>query len=178
MLNICNNNSNYFIKILLFLGLSQIFDSCQPTQIKSASFILIRHAEKILSSSNDPQLSTKGWQRANELVHLFEAIDIDAVYASPYRRSIDTAKPLAKAKKLGILNYNPDELDSFAQKLLNSHMGETVIIVGHSNTTPQLVNALSGTYYPNLEETEYDWVYFVNISPKVTPNVKKLQIRM
>ena len=178
MLNICNNNSKYFIKILLFFGLSHIFNSCQPTQRKLASFILIRHAEKILSSSNDPQLSTKGWQRANELVHVFEAVDIDAVYASPYRRSIDTAKPLAKAKQLEILNYNPDELDSFAQKLLNTHMGETVVIVGHSNTTPQLINALLGTNYPNLEETEYDWVYFVDISPKGTHDVKKLQIRI
>jgi broad specificity phosphatase PhoE len=174
----CNNKSKYFIKILLFLGFSHIFIACQNSQRKSASFILIRHAEKILSSSNDPHLSTKGWQRANELVHIFKAVDIDAVYASPYRRSIDTAKPLAKAKQLGILNYNPSELDSFAQKLLNTHMGETVIIVGHSNTTPQLINALSGTKYPNLDETEYDWVYFVDISPKGTPNVKKIQIRM
>ena len=178
MLNICNNNSKYFFKIFLILGVFLIFNSCQPDQRRSASFILIRHAEKILSSNNDPQLSTKGWQRANELVHIFEAIDIDAVYASPYRRSIDTAKPLAKAKQLEILNYNPYELDSFSQKLLNAHMGETVIIVGHSNTTPQLINVLSGTDYPNLEETEYDWVYFVEISPEAIPNVKKLQIRM
>ena len=178
MLDISNNNSEYFIKILLFFGLFHTFSTCQPTYRKSGSFILIRHAEKILSSSNDPQLSTQGWQRANELVHLFEAVDIDAVYASPYRRSIQTAQPLAKAKQLEIFNYNPNELDSFAQKLLNTHMGETVVIVGHSNTTPQLINVLSGTDYPNLEETEYDWVYFVDISPKGTPNVKKLQIRM
>ena len=48
-------------------------------------------------------------------------------------------------------------------------MGETVVIVGHSNATPQLINVLSGTDYPNLEETEYDWVYFVDIVRKELP---------
>lgn len=171
-------NSKHFFKILLFSGFLSIINSCQPEQEKSTSFILIRHAEKIISSDNDPQLSTKGWKRANALVHIFEAVGIDAIYASPYRRSIDTATPLATAKQLEISNYIPSELDSFAQKLLNTHKGETVVIVGHSNTTPQLVNTLSGTDYPDLKETEYDWFYFVEMSPKGIPNVKKLQIRM
>ena len=77
-----------------------------------------------------------------------------------------------------ILNYAPDQLDPFAQKLLATHEGETVVIVGHSNTTPRLVNALSGTDYPDLDESEYDWIYFVEMSPEGTSNVKKVQIQM
>ena len=111
-------------------------------------------------------------------MHIFDAVDIDAVYASPYRRAIDTARPLATAKQLEILQYDPNELVSFAQELLKTHQGETVVIVGHSNTTPQLTNALAGTEYSDLEETEYDWLYFVEMSPEGTPNVKKLQIQM
>ena len=140
--------------------------------------ILIRHAEKILASGNDPQLSTKGWQRANELVHIFDAVDIDAVYASPYRRAIDTARPLATAKQLEILHYDPNELVSFAQEILKTHQGETVVIIGHSNTTPQLTNTLAGTEYSDLEETEYDWLYFVEMSTFGTTKVKKLKVRL
>lgn len=168
----------YFLKLLLFSGFLSIFSSCQPTNEKLTSLILIRHAEKMIASSNDPQLSTKGWQRANELVHIFEAVDIDAVYASPYRRAIDTARPLATAKQLEILQYDPNKLVSFAQEILKIHQGETVVIIGHSNTTPQLTNALAGTEYSDLEETEYDWLYFVEMSPEGIPNVKKLQIQM
>ena len=168
----------YFLKILLFSGFLSIFNSCQPRQEKSTSLILIRHAEKILASGNDPQLSTKGWQRANELVHIFDAVDIDAVYASPYRRAIDTARPLATAKQLEILHYDPNELVSFAQELLKTHQGETVVIVGHSNTTPQLTNTLAGTEYSDLEETEYDWLYFVEMSTFGTTKVKKLKVRL
>ena len=168
----------YFFKILLFSGFLSIFNSCQTRQEKSTSLILIRHAEKIISSGNDPQLSTKGWQRANELVHIFEAVDIDAVYASHYQRSIDTAKPLAKAKQLEIFNYDPNKLVPFAKALLKTHKGETVVIVGHSNTTPQLTNALAGTEYSDLEETEYDWLYFVEVSTLGSSKVKKLRIRL
>ena len=168
----------YFLNLLLFSGFLSIFNSCQPTNEKSTSLILIRHAEKILASGNDPQLSTKGWQRANELVHIFDAVDIDAVYASPYRRAIDTARPLATAKQLEILHYDPNELVSFAQELLKTHQGETVVIVGHSNTTPQLTNTLAGTEYSDLEETEYDWLYFVEMSTFGTTKVKKLKVRL
>ena len=137
----------YFLNLLLFSGFLSIFNSCQPTNEKSTSLILIRHAEKMIASSNDPQLSTKGWRRANELVHIFEAVDIDAIYASPYRRAVDTARPLATAKQLEILQYDPNKLVSFAQEILKTHQGETVVIIGHSNTTPQLTNALAGTKY-------------------------------
>jgi broad specificity phosphatase PhoE len=105
-------------------------------------------------------------------------VDIDAVYASPYRRAIDTARPLATAKQLEILHYDPNELVSFAQELLKTHQGETVVIVGHSNTTPQLTNTLAGTEYSDLEETEYDWLYFVEMSTFGTTKVKKLKVRL
>ena len=171
-------SSKYFMKTILITGFLFLCGSCQPTQEKPPSFILIRHAEKMIASGNDPQLSSKGWQRANALVTIFEAVGIDAIYASPYLRAIDTAKPLAAAKQLEILNYAPDQLDKFAQKLLATYKGETVVIVGHSNTTPRLVNALSGTDYPDLDESEYDWIYFVEMSPEGTSNVKKIQIQM
>jgi len=51
-------------------------------------------------------------------------------------------------------------------------------VIGHSNTIPQLIDALTGSQHPDLSELEYDWVYFVEMSPEGTPNVKKLQIQM
>ena len=92
-------SSKYFLNLFLFLGFFSIFNSCQPAQERSTSLILIRHAEKIISSSDNPDLSSKGRQRAANLVDLFEAVSIDAIYATPYLRTINTAEPLAKAKQ-------------------------------------------------------------------------------
>ncbi len=168
----------YFFKILLFSGFFSIFNSCQLAQEKSTSFILIRHAEKIISSSDNPDLSSKGRQRAAKLVDLFEAVSIDAIYATPYLRTINTAEPLAKAKHLEVLNYQANDLQDFAAKLLENHQGETIVVIGHSNTTPQLTNALAGTKYSDLEETEYDWLYFVEVNTLRSAKVKKLKIRL
>ena len=156
----------YFFKILLFSGFLSIFNSCQPRQ------------EKSTSSSDNPDLSSKGRQRAANLVDLFEAVSIDAIYATPYLRTVNTAKPLATARQLEILNYQAHDLKGFAKKLLKNHREETIVVIGHSNTIPQLINALTGSQHPDLSELEYDWVYFVEMSPEGTPNVKKLQIQM
>jgi broad specificity phosphatase PhoE len=79
---------------------------------------------------------------------------------------------------LEILNYQAHNLKDFAKKLLKNHREETIVVIGHSNTIPQLINALTGSQHPDLSELEYDWVYFVEMSPEGTPNVKKLQIQM
>lgn len=168
----------YFFKILLFSGFLSIFNSCQPRQEKSTSLILIRHAEKIISSSDNPDLSSKGRQRAANLVDLFEAVSIDAIYATPYLRTVNTAKPLATARQLEILNYQAHDLKGFAKKLLKNHREETIVVIGHSNTTPQLINALTGSQHPDLSELEYDWVYFVEVNTLGSSKVKKLRIRL
>ena len=171
-------SSKHFLKILLFSEFLFFFISCQSAKEKSTSLILIRHAEKIISSSDNPDLSAKGRRRAANLVYLFEAIKIDAIYSTPYLRTINTAKPLAKAKQLEIINYQANDLKGFAKKLVQNHKEETIVVIGHSNTTPQLINTLTGSQHPDLSELEYDWVFMLEISPNGTSKISKLKIKM
>ncbi|ARD22615.1 SixA phosphatase family protein [Shewanella japonica] len=128
---------------------------------KTKTLILVRHAEKL--SGKDPQLSKAGQQRAHQLAHLLSSVSLSAIYSTNYKRTQLTAKPTADSQKLPITSYDPKELASFSQLLTSSHDNH-ILIVGHSNTTPALVDLLGGESGKDIDEaTEYDRVYILTI---------------
>lgn len=137
--------------------------SCQtPTDTPASADViyLVRHAEK--APGPDPDLTNAGVERADLLAELLAELlgdtDIAAVYATDYKRTRQTALPTARAFRVPILYYDPGDLQAFADQL----KGETgrLLVVGHSNTTPQLVAALGGDPgTPIVEATEYDRLY-------------------
>ena len=103
--------------------------------------ILVRHAEKV-DSSEDPDLSPAGLARAALLADVLEerGILLTGIHATDYIRTRDTAAPSAEAAGLPVQLYDPSDLEGFAgvaQALSGIHL-----IVGHSNTTPQLAELL------------------------------------
>lgn len=134
-----------------------ISEAGQEQVVEAAAFYLVRHAEKELEG-DDPALSEAGYERANELAAILRDIEFDGIYSSDTRRTRDTAAPTADAAKLDIKIYNPRALTDFAQEF--SDKAGNYLIVGHSNTTPQLAEALGGEGgAPIIEETEYDRLY-------------------
>ena len=76
-----------------------------------------------------------------------------------------TAAPTAKALGQKVAAYNPRDLKGFAQQIKDSHKGNRLLVVGHSNTTPTLVNALVGKeQFPMIDESEYGDLFVVTIS--------------
>ena len=71
-----------------------------------------------------------------------------------------------------------DQLDAFSEDIVKKYSGKTVVIVGHSNTTPRLVNAITGSEFTDLEEDEYDWIYIVDLLPSGSSKIKKLKIEI
>lgn len=142
---------------------------CLPTLLlaqenqKSFSIYLVRHAEKAVSSetSKDPPLSDCGKARAQYLAKSLKKKRIEAVYSTDYKRTINTAKPTAKAKSLEIEFYNPRELKQFAELLLTKK--QNALVVGHSNTTPQLVGFLLKDQLESIPEDIYNRVYQIII---------------
>lgn len=125
------------------------------------TFICVRHTEK-QSESDDPELTQLGVNRANDLSNLLANIPIDAIYSSDYRRTKMTAMPTSRRKKIKISLYDPSELESFADELWSKHKEKTVLVVGHSNTTPQLTNYLcKNSTYGDISHDEYDQIYVV-----------------
>ncbi|GGA72287.1 hypothetical protein GCM10011369_12560 [Neiella marina] len=130
---------------------------------ESFAIYLTRHAEKA-GSQDDPDLTHCGEQRARYLAQWLQQQQpqVVTIYSTAYRRTQATATPSAELLQLVVQGYDPRQLASFAEQLRAS--GESALIVGHSNTTPQLAQLLSGTSTSAIEHDEFDRLYKVEFA--------------
>lgn len=123
---------------------------------------LVRHAEK-MDQSRDPDLSPQGLQRSKLLAQMLSDSGIEHIHSSDYKRTRNTAQPLADQLGLDVQIYDPRELETLASQL--KKMGGTHLVVGHSNTTPTMVSLLGGEPGSAIDDTsEYDRLYIVTIT--------------
>jgi broad specificity phosphatase PhoE len=127
----------------------------------SFTIYLSRHAEKLADQKN-PQLTECGIQRAQQLASILEKAEIKQVYSTPYSRTLATAQPTATQQSLTIKQYSPAKLTQFAQELLKRK--ENTLVVGHSNTTPQLAALLSELDVVDITEKQYRHLYQIQVS--------------
>lgn len=135
-------------------------------------FIILRHAEKDTTVAGsqmmqaDPLLNTKGQERAQSIIRKFKKYKISKIYSTNYNRTKSTVLPLANSIGLSINNYDPKQLKSFANELkAQANESKTILIVGHSNTSPRLVNMLLGKdEYKDLDESVYNQYWLVKIN--------------
>ena len=127
-------------------------------------YYFIRHAEKDRSDSTNknPSLTIQGLERANKWALFFKDKNIAAVYSTNYKRTQQTALPIAKEQNLEIISYTAKELIS--EKFIADNKGKNIVIVGHSNTTPELVNSLLGEKkYEDIADRENNNVFIVTL---------------
>ena len=118
---------------------------------------LVRHAEKT-AEPDDPELTPEGAERAQTLADLLEDEPIEAIWSTDTRRTQATAAPLAGRLGIEVQSYDASDLAGFATQIESA--GETALIVGHSNTTPELSAELGGKAGSAIDETrEYDRLY-------------------
>ncbi len=135
------------------------------TDKSTTTYYLIRHAEKDQSdkTNRNPHLTEKGLERAENWAKTFQNIKFDAVYSTDYNRTKETALPTAKANDLELKLYDPRRID--ISEFLKETNGKTVLIVGHSNTTPGFANGLLGEKkYEMIEEDNNANLYIVTIA--------------
>jgi broad specificity phosphatase PhoE len=126
--------------------------------------ILVRHAEKIIDPNNaDVDLSAEGQARAQELLRMFGDSGINAIYATQYRRTQETVKPLADRLGLPINQVNAKNTSDLLAQIRSQHSGQTIFIAGHNNTVPEIIAALGGPQYPIIPESEYDNLFIVTV---------------
>lgn len=139
------------------------------------TFILVRHAETTGIGSN-PELSASGQARAEVLRRALENVPLVAVFSTNFNRTMQTVQPIADDKQLTINAYDPFNLDPFVDGIIANHHAETVLVVGHSNTTPSLLNVLVGAnVYSDLPESAYDNLYIVTVFEKGRAEVVHLK---
>lgn len=123
---------------------------------QSTTFILVRHAEKAKDGTNNPSLNETGKLRSINLGEMLSNQEIDALYATPFKRTEETLQPIAERTALEITSYDPYSKGEWLESLLEKHIGETIVISGHSNTIPGLANSLLGEEkFQQFDESDY-----------------------
>jgi 2,3-bisphosphoglycerate-dependent phosphoglycerate mutase len=147
--------------LLLILVSSLSFAQKNRSGNEITKIILVRHAEKLNDGSKNPSLSEIGKIRAEKLKDMFADVKIDKLFSTPYLRTKETLEPLSINRNLPIIEYNPGD-KSFAENLLIYEKGKTIVVVGHSNTCPELVNnLLKMEKFKALTETEYNKIWML-----------------
>jgi len=127
-------------------------------------FFCVRHAEKAKDDPKDPTLTAEGMARAERLGRIMAEAGLDSVYATPYRRNQLTAEPIQRRGNTPpIVTYKPDEQENWLLELLKTSQGKKMMVVGHQNTIPKLLNQLKGGgfAYENIADLEFGLLYVV-----------------
>lgn len=113
-----------------------------PAPSYQATYYLIRHAEKVRTDpkNQDPNLDAKGMMRAKRWAAYFEPIPIDNIYVTKYIRTKQTISLIAQQKMISPKAYDPNSI--YSEEFLKETNGKNILIVGHNNSIPHLVNDL------------------------------------
>jgi len=134
-----------------------------PEYVRAADtvFFVVRHAERE-AGNGDVSLSPAGTKRAEQLMETLKNLRIDAIYHTKFKRSEQTAAPLA-----GKLNITPEKYDDATQQwvdgVISAQQGKRVLIVGHSDTVHDIVSRLTGNTVPAIGD-RFDNLFVVVIS--------------
>lgn len=139
----------------------------QVSAQKTVKVFVVRHAEKLTNDpkDKDPLLSEIGAQRAVDLMKLLRGEKIDSIFTTDFKRTKLTAFPLADKIGISMKTYNPTEQKALATQLIANAKGKKILIVGHSNTVLDVVEAF-GAEKPVKELTDDDYDYIFEITVK------------
>ncbi|MBU2525306.1 MAG: histidine phosphatase family protein [Bacteroidetes bacterium] len=161
-------------KLFLLLAIA-LLTAClsQNKDAEITTYYFVRHAEKELSNpdNSNPDLTAEGLQRAQKWREILGHVRFDEVYSTDLIRTRKTAQPIAEAQGLSVRLYNHKDLDY--KQFLEDTRGKTVLVVGHSNSTPKFVNWFVGyDKYEEIDEKQYGFLFqVVLLGDKVTASL-------
>jgi len=146
-------------------------DSAQDpkTALRAAAVVFVRHAEKDMSGGPDPELTDRGRRRAEALSGMFGSAGVSALFATEFRRTQQTLQPLAGRLGCAVEGYAARDSREFARRLARRRAGELIVVAGHSDTLPVMVEALGGRLgelsdQGFLLDDEYDRVVLLHLA--------------
>ncbi len=142
----------------------------QPISAADAAttVILLRHADVLKDGTQDPSLSEKGKAQIEDLIKTLEHAGVSVVFTTQFKRTIETGRKVAEHFKIPLVSNEVTGQNIagypqlIADKIRSEYAGKTVVVVGHSNTVPQMAQILSGKTPPPIDDaTEFDAFYVV-----------------
>jgi len=150
------------IFLTLALSLAWVFESQSTTTV-----VFVRYAE-ILDQGENPGLNPAGQQRARELARVVGTIDIvggvDAIFATQYRSTQETAEPLAEIMQIPVQVVDSNNVRGLAQMILKEYKGKIVLVITDEEALPRLIRKFHGSKrLAPITEYEHDNLYLVSI---------------
>lgn len=153
-----------FAMLFAVLGAVVVFAYFSTFSRPVTTVILVRHAEKKIEPANpDPDLTPEGVERAQEIAREFAGAGINAIFATQYKRTQQTVKPLSDRTGVAITLVDAKQPDELVKRIQTSLRGQTIFFAGHNDSVPAIASALSGEKYPVIPDNEYDNLYIVTV---------------
>lgn len=134
---------------------------------------LTRHAEKQPTKIKDPELSAKGEETAKRLATYLQNSHLDVIYSTPFKRTRNTAKAVANQQDKDITElFLPAH--EMARLITDMHSGQTILVVGHSNTTPALITQLGVSDKIEIAEDQFGELFIVTLNKGSVVSFKRV----
>ena len=163
----------WFLTLLCLVLLAGPLAAEQPEQ-RSTVVFLVRHAEKAAEPKEDPPLSERGRERAARLAELLGEAGVTALYATEWRRTQDTLKPLAERLQRSV-RVLPAKDDAAFARAIRAERGGVVVVAGHSNTLGPILEALGAAPIAEIADTDYDNLFMATLTPAGEVRVVRLR---
>ncbi|MFK8030370.1 MAG: histidine phosphatase family protein [Gammaproteobacteria bacterium] len=159
------------VSVSMLTACSTTMDAMYLAQSTEKTIIyLVRHAEKA-DGSRDPDLNEAGRARSLELADVLSGVEVNSLWSSDYIRTRETLAPLASRRNLAVALYDAGDSEGLVSTVMSESRGSVVVIAGHSNTVPALVDLFEAwpnpvtpaTARPNLGHEEYDSLFVVTL---------------
>jgi broad specificity phosphatase PhoE len=131
-----------------------------PLAYGQRALFLVRHAERA-DDSADTALSPKGEARAASLAKLLRDAGISAIYVTQFRRTAQTAGPLAELLKIAPTAMQAKDIAGMVTKIRTDHAHHAVLVVGHSDTLPNIIKAFGSQENVEIAHDEFDALFVV-----------------
>lgn len=144
----------------LFLAILSFF-IFQVAQAQNTEIWLVRHAEKeIIPGEKDPDLSNDGIQRAADLAKYLHKVKFDVAFTTATKRTRQTIDSLIIPK---VMTYS--DVKALVEEVNKNYIGKTVMIVGHSNTVLQIIEAFGAKKpFAEMSEEDYDYIFHLKVN--------------
>ena len=163
--------------VFLFVVAALLFVVPHQEEFKPITVYLVRHAERADEPRQDPPLTEKGTARSQELARILAKANIKAIITSQFLRTKNTGEPLSKQVNVPVtsisLSLNPSNPRQISEqstaevtnKILE-RAGESVLVIGHSNSIPDVIKMLGGDVTPVIDEKKFDDLFVVTVYAK------------
>lgn len=139
-----------------------ILAGLQLTACSTTTVYIVRHAEKV-NETDTTNLTPAGYDRAAALADTLASRGVDSIFSTPYRRTRQTAQPLATRLGIPVVDYPAKPTEAITQRI-SRMWNKTVLVVGHSNTILEIAHGLDAQPgMTKIESGDFDNLFRVDI---------------